>query len=83
MLAQRPEGLVINMSVTLYSFQPLKPIQFSLFNSSIQEEEALSKSLDNINDKYGEFVVSPALMMDMKEIVDRIAFGGIRDMDKL
>jgi hypothetical protein len=33
--------------------------------------------MDKINDKYGEFVITPALMMGMDEtIIDRIAFGG-------
>jgi hypothetical protein len=32
--------------------------------------------MDNINDKYGEFVITPALMMGMDEtILDRIVYG--------
>ena len=31
--------------------------------------------MDNINDKYGEFVITPALMMGMDEtILDRIVY---------
>ncbi|MCA9328216.1 hypothetical protein KC959_00450, partial [Candidatus Saccharibacteria bacterium] len=41
----------------------------------------VSDAVDTINNRYGEFVVTPAAMMDMqKEILDRIAFGAVRDM---
>jgi hypothetical protein len=37
-----------------------------------------------INDKYGEFVITPALMMGMDEtIIDRIAFGGVKELEEL
>jgi hypothetical protein len=42
------------------------------------------KAVDMINDKYGEFVITPALMMGMDDtIIDWIAFGGITEMEKL
>jgi len=44
----------------------------------------VSDALDILNDKYGEFTVSPALMMDMEStVVDRIAFGAVREIQKL
>jgi hypothetical protein len=40
--------------------------------------------MDKINDKYGEFVITPALMMGMDEtIIDRIAFGGVKELEEL
>jgi hypothetical protein len=39
---------------------------------------AVAEAMDRINDKYGEFVITPALMMGMDDtIIDRIAFGGV------
>jgi hypothetical protein len=36
--------------------------------------------MDKINDKYGEFVITPALMMGIADtIIDRIAFGASRN----
>jgi hypothetical protein len=36
--------------------------------------------MNAINDKYGEFVITPALMMGMDDaIIDRIACGGVKD----
>ncbi len=40
-----------------------------------------SDAVDAINNRYGEFIVTPAMMMDMQgTILDRIAFGQIRDL---
>lgn len=40
-----------------------------------------SDAVDAINNRYGEFVITPAMMMDMGgTILDRIAFGQVRDM---
>jgi len=36
------------------------------------------EAMDKINDRWGEFVITPALMMGMDDIIlDRIAFGGV------
>jgi hypothetical protein len=41
-------------------------------------------AMDRINDKYGEFVITPAFMMGMREtIIDRIAFGGVKELEEL
>jgi len=35
-----------------------------------------------MNDRYGEYVITPALMMGLdKEIIDRIAFGGVKELE--
>jgi hypothetical protein len=40
--------------------------------------------MDKINGKYGEFVITPALMMGMDDtIIDRIAFGGVKELEEL
>ena len=41
----------------------------------------MSDAVDDINNRYGEFVVTPALMLEMQgTIVDRIAFGQVQDI---
>lgn len=48
---------------------------------SFASERRLSDALDLVNNRYGEFVVTPATMMDMQgTILDRIAFGNVRDI---
>jgi hypothetical protein len=45
---------------------------------------AVAQAMDKINDTYGEFVITPALMMGMREtILDRIAFGGVKELEEL
>jgi DNA polymerase-4 len=53
-------------------------------NSEYRSQEAtrrLSDAMDAVNSRYGEFVITPGTMMDMKgEILDRIAFGNTSDL---
>jgi len=40
--------------------------------------------LDKVNDQYGEFTIIPALMMKSDNLaLDRIAFGGVRELEDL
>jgi DNA polymerase-4 len=44
-------------------------------------QRRVSDAMDIVNNRYGEFVVTPATMMDMRgTILDRIAFGQVRDL---
>jgi hypothetical protein len=48
------------------------------------KSHAVADAMDQINDKYGEFVITPALMMGMDEVIlDRIAFGGVKELKEL
>ncbi len=48
---------------------------------SVGARKRVSDAVDAINNRYGEFVVTPATMIDMSgEILDRIAFGQVRDI---
>ena len=40
--------------------------------------------MDKINDRWGEFVITTALMMDMDDIIlDRISFGGVKELEEI
>lgn len=74
---------VAGMSITVYELAPVDPEQLSLLESerNFAARRNLSDALDAVNNRYGEFIVTPATMMDMQgEILDRIAFGQIRDV---
>jgi len=48
---------------------------------SIEATKRLSDSVDRINNRYGEFVITPAMMLDMQgTILDRVAFGQVKDI---
>ena len=40
--------------------------------------------MDYVNDRYGEYVVIPALMMGLgDQIIDRVPFGGVREIEEI
>jgi hypothetical protein len=48
------------------------------------KSHAVAEAMDQINDKYCEFMITPALMMGMDEtIIDRISFGGVKELEEL
>jgi DNA polymerase IV len=51
---------------------------------SIKNASRVSEAMDKINDRWGEFVIMPALMMGMDDIIlDRIAFGGVKELEEI
>jgi DNA polymerase IV len=72
---------VRNLAVSVYDLIPHQSEQLGLFAS---RSHAVAKAMDKINDKYGEFVITPALMMGMDEtIIDGIAFGCVKELEEL
>jgi hypothetical protein len=55
--------------------------QLELFASPTHK---VSEAMDKINDRWGEFVITPALMIGMEDIIlDRIAFGGVKELEEI
>ena len=72
---------VRNLAVSVYDLVPHHSEQLEMFAS---RSHAVAEAMDKINDKYGEFVITPALMMGMDDtIIDRIAFGGVKELEEL
>jgi len=72
---------VRNLAVSVYGLIPSNDEQLEPFSSPTH---AVADAMDEINDKYGEFVITPALMMDMDDIIlDRIAFGGVKELQEM
>jgi DNA polymerase IV len=72
---------VRNLAVSVYDLIPSTEEQLELFGSP---QHKVSEAMDEINDKYGEFVITPALMMGMREIIlDRVAFGGVKELREI
>ena len=69
------EKKVAKISVSCFELFIAKTSQINLFDIE-DKKKKVSNALDKINDRYGEYVITPALMMDMDNLVlDRIAFG--------
>src|ERR671915_589714 len=72
---------VRNLAVSVYDLIPTTSEQLELFASPTH---AVSDAMDKINDRWGEFVITPALMMGMEDIIlDRIAFGGVKELEEM
>src|SRR5215210_3973867 len=72
---------VRNLAVSVYDLIPTTDEQLELFASP---KHAVSEAMDKINDRWGEFVITPALMMGMQDVIlDRIAFGGVKELQEL
>jgi hypothetical protein len=67
--------------VSVYDLIPSTDEQLDLFSSPTH---AVSEASDKINNRWGEFVITPALMMGMDDIIlDRIAFGGVKELEEI
>jgi DNA polymerase-4 len=71
---------VRNLAVSVYDLIPARSEWLEMFAS---RSHAVAQAMDKINDKYGEFIITPALMMGMDEIIlDRIAFGAVKELEE-
>ena len=72
---------VRNLAVSVYDLIPSTSEQLELFASPTHK---VAEAMDKINDRWGEFVVIPALMMGMGDIIlDRISFGGVKEIEEI
>jgi len=82
MNGQPERKLVSHMGVSSYHLAENNEMQLSLFENDYSKARSVSDAADKINDVYGEFTIAPGIMMDMDDVIlDRIAFGGVRDME--
>jgi DNA polymerase-4 len=72
---------VRNLAVSVYDLIPSTNEQLEMFSSPTH---AVAEAMDRINNKWGEFVITPALMMGMDDIIlDRISFGGVKELQEI
>jgi len=75
---------VTHLSVSCYDLKSGAEKQLSLLETDVTHKRKLSDALDQINDRYGEYVITPAIMMGMRDVViDRISYGGVRDLEDI
>lgn len=78
-----PQGKPLHsLAVSCYSLvkEPLRQLSFL---EDEQKKRNLTRALDAINERWGNFVITPARMMGMEDtILDRIAFGGAKDLEE-
>jgi DNA polymerase-4 len=63
-----------------FGLVPYDLSQLELFDD-INKKKMLNKALDEVNDRWGEFAITPAKLLMAKDYVhDRIAFGGVKEL---
>lgn len=71
---------VRNLAVSCFSLSARSVLQLDLFIDNLRKENLIT-ALDEINDRWGNFVVTPATMANTDNFVhDRIGFGQIRGL---
>ena len=82
---RQPERKVVaKLGVSCYGVQPAGTPQLELFETAGEKVRKVSEAVDTLNNRYGEFVVTPAIMMGMENLIlDRIAFGSVKELEDL
>lgn len=71
---------VHTLAVSCFNLKSAECLQYELFDN-LDRKRRLTTALDNINNRCGDFVVTPARMvLTGDSIKDRIAFGGVREL---
>ena len=73
----QPQAQIVSkISVSCFSLNQNDNQQLELIDMGGERVNKISHALDKINNRFGEFTVVPAIMIDMKDtVIDRIAFG--------
>ena len=68
------------LAESVFGLTPYNQSQLDLFED-INKKERLNDAIDSINNKWGDFVITPAMLLDAKDYIqDRIAFGGVKEL---
>lgn len=77
MLKTSPRKPIRNLAVSCFEISNSNALQLNLFDNQIKKRE-LSKAIDEVNKKWGEYTLSSARMtQNKKDVPDSIAFGNM------
>jgi len=72
---------VRNLAVSCFNLSQRSTIQLELFIDTLKKD-SLTTAIDEINERWGNFVITPALMANTQNHVhDRIGFGQVRGLN--
>jgi DNA polymerase-4 len=82
LLSKAPDKPVRILGVSCFDLAEDLYAQESLFEQD-NRKQILTQALDKVHDRYGDFVVTSGRMLHLEQrVLDRIAFGKIRDLAK-
>lgn len=73
---------VANLAVSCFNLVKIKEPQLTLFEDLLKKEK-LVRAVDRVNQRWGNFVITPARMLGTGSFVpDRISFGGVKELEE-
>jgi DNA polymerase-4 len=82
--SQPQRKVVTKLEVHCFDLSDASAMQEPLFETRWERKRRVSQALDNINNKWGEWTIYSARMTwREKEVIDRIAFGGVKDLEEI
>lgn len=77
------EKPVHTLAVSVFNLVKIRCFQLDLFENVIRKRK-LAEALDKVNERWGNFVVTPARMYlgDKTWVGDRVAFGSIKELEE-
>jgi len=74
---------VRNLAVSCFNLKKAANMQMDLFGN-LEKKQKLVEAVDKINEKWGDFVITPALMLGMENtIIDRVSYGNIKELQNM
>ncbi|MCL4384297.1 hypothetical protein M1116_02495 [Patescibacteria group bacterium] len=73
---------VANLAISCFDLQKTATCQLDLFRD-LNRQTRLVDAIDDVNQRWGSFVITPAAMLAARDLVpDRIAFGGVKELEQ-
>lgn len=73
---------VAQLAVSVFDLIKSDTLQLDLFGR-VDHQVRLTTALDKVNERWGNFVITPARMLGTeKNVPDRIAFGGVKELEE-
>jgi hypothetical protein len=73
---------VRELNVACFNLMDRRELQLGLFED-VEKKASLVASMDKVNERWGDFIITPARMLPARNAVpDRIAFGGVKELEE-
>lgn len=73
---------VRELAVSVFGLLKSRLTQLELFED-VDKRERLVEAIDGVNERWGDFVVTPARMISASDAVpDRVAYGGVKELEE-
>ena len=73
---------VRELAVSCFNLINQRSSQLELFED-VEKKQDLAQAVDRVNERWGEYVITPARMISAQnDVPDRVAFGGIKELEE-